>query len=338
LVNFWLIGYDFVMKIIIIAIFFVSLLIAVPAFAATPKTPVLGKAEIVSPTEIKWHFESRDKTAIAFELWNVITRNVVLKVDDPKATFIDEKNVVPADPDMACGRYVVAVNAEGERSFAQILTYPCVRTPPVAPPPPVIETKDNKIIKVNVSSGANDPATSIGVYEAKRGVWLSPENLFVADPFMEPVGNWGADMGSLLIGLRPNSSYMFYSRARSVTGELSKLSTPVAVRMPMEAADANAPVLDRIGELNNLRKQNFEQTFVTKSAAPVIAGFFRGSGVTVDLDDRPHQATVAGSGEVKSFSFAPGKIGSGFHYLRLGAVSEGAVYWTPTVEFYIQGK
>jgi hypothetical protein len=329
-------GYDFVMKIISIAIFFITLFFAVPALAATPKTPVLGKVEIASSTEIKWHFQNRDKTAVAFELWNVISRSVVLKVDDPKATFIDEKNIVPADPDQACGRYVVAVNAAGERSFAPILTYPCVRTPPTAPPPPAIEIKDDKIIKVTVSPGANDPATSIGVYEAKRGVWLSPENLFVADPFMEPVGNWGADMGSLLIGLRPNSSYVFYSRARSVTGELSKLSTPVAIRMPMEAADPGAPVLDRIGELNNLRKQNFDQTFVTKSVAPVIAGFFRGSGVTVDLDDRPHEATTAGSGEIKSFSFAPSNIGSGFHYLRLGAVFGGAVYWTPTVEFYIK--
>jgi hypothetical protein len=320
-------------KIIVVAIL---LLAPTMVLAATPKTPVLGKAEIVSPTEIKWHFQNRDKTAVAFELWNVLTRSVVLRVDDPKATFIDEKNIIPADPDQTCGRYVVALNAAGERSFSQKETYPCVRTPPVAPLPPVIEIKDNKIIKVTVSPGANDPATSIGVYEAKRGIWLSPENLFVANPFMEPVGNWGTDMGSLLIGLRPNSSYEFYTRARSVTGELSKLSTSVAIRMPAETSDAGAPVLDRIGELNNLRKQNFDQTFVTKSAAPAIAGFFRGSGVAVDLDDRPHQATIAGNGEVKSFSYAPGKIGSGFHYLRLGAVSEGAVYWTPTIEFYIK--
>ena len=80
-------------KIIIIAIL---LLAPTMVLAATPKTPVLGKAEIVSPTEIKWHFQNRDKTAVAFELWNVISQSLVLRVDDQKATFIDEKNIVPA--------------------------------------------------------------------------------------------------------------------------------------------------------------------------------------------------------------------------------------------------
>ena len=308
------------------------------ALAAAPKTPLLGNAEVVSSTEIRWHFTNRDKNAIAFELWNVLSRSVVSRVNDPKATFIEEDKIVPADPDQTCGRYVVAVNAGGERSFAPVETYPCVRTPPVIPPPPKIEVKENRTIKVTVDPGANDPATAIGIYEAERGVWLSPENLFVADPFMEPVGNWGADMGSTLIGLRPNSSYTFYSRARSVTGELSKFSTPVRIRMPAEPADAAAPILDRIGELKNLRGEKFDQTFVTKAAAPVIAGLYRGDSVTVDLDDRPYPAAISGAGEVKSFSYAPGKIGSGFHYLRLGAASNGWVSWTPTIEFYVQDK
>ncbi len=324
------------MKIIIIALFFALFILTRPVLAVTPKTPILGKAEVVSSTEIRWHFVNRDKNAVAFELWDVLGRRIVKRVDDKKATYITEDNIIPADPDQACGRYVVAVNKNGERSFGQVMTYPCVRTPPVVPPPPEIEIKDNKIIKVNVSSGANDPATSIGVYEAKRGVWLSPENLFVADPFMEPAGIWGADMGSVLIGLRHNSSYVFYSRARSVTGELSIWSTPVIIRMPAEVADPGAPVLDRIGELKNLRGEKLDQTFTVKSAAPVIAGIFRGANVTVDLDDRPYQATVFGSGEIKSFSFAPGKIGSGFHYLRLGAIANGTVSWSPTIEFLIK--
>jgi hypothetical protein len=322
-------------KIVLIA---TLLMIPTMVFAATPKTPVLGNAEVVNPTEIKWHFTNRAKDAVAFELWNVLSRSMLIRVDDPKAAFIDEKNIVPADPDQTCGRYIVAVNGKGERSFAQKETYPCVRTPPVVPPPPKVEIKDNNIIKVTVDPGANDPATAIGVYEARRGVWLSPENLFVAEPFMEPVGNWGADMGSTLAGLRPNSSYLFYSRARSVTGELSKFSAPVMIRMPAEPADAGAPVLDRIGETGNLRGEKLEQTFVTKSSAPVIAGLFRGDAVTVDLDDRPHAANISGGEGVKNFSFAPGTIGSGFHYLRLGALSAGAVHWTPTIEFYIPEK
>ncbi len=329
----------------------IALLILSPwiAFAAEPKTPVLGKPEIVSSNIIRWHFKNADKKAVAFELWNTISRTMLLRVDDPKAKYIDETNIVPADPDMACGRYVVAVNKEGERSFGQVMTYPCVRTPPAVPPAPQIDVIDGKIIKVTVSAGANDPAASIGVYDFKHGAWLSPEHIFVAETFMKPVGQWGADMGALLIGLRQNSSYELRSRARSVTGELSKWSDPVVVRMPAEKGDAFAPSLSQIGENTGLFGKSLNQTFITsakggsasggKFQKPVIAGIVNGSGVTVTLDDRPYQAIVKGDGAVKSFSFAPPeKLAPGFHYLRLGAIRDGAVAWSPTIEFEVLAK
>lgn len=312
------------------------LLMPAVAFAAEPKAPILLTPEIISADTIRWNFKNTDNKTVAFELWSVLSRSMILRVDNPNALFIDESNMVPADPDQSCGRYVVAVNDAGERSFDQIMTYPCVRVPPAVPPKPQVDVIDHKIIKVTVSSGANDPATSVGVYDFKRGAWVSPEHIFVADTFMRPVGNWGSDLGTLLIGLRPNSSYELRSRARSVTGELSKWSDPVAVRMPAEKGDAFAPSLDRIGDKTGLFNQSLLQTFTTKDQQPVIAGIVNGAGVTVTLDDQPYQATVKGNNEVKSFAFTPPtKLAPGFHYLRLGAIRNGGLAWTPTIEFSI---
>jgi hypothetical protein len=76
-----------------------------------------------------------------------------------------------------------------------------------------------------------------------------------------------------------------------------------------------------------------------KFQKPVIAGIVNGTGVTITLDDRPYQAEVKGDGEVKSFSFTPTfRIGTGFHYLRLGALRGGSVAWTPTIEFEVLAK
>jgi len=321
-------------KIIAIA---VLLLAPVGSFAAVPKAPILGEAQIISSTAIRWHFTNRDPRAVAFELWNVLSRSVVSKIDNPKATYIDENNIVPADPDMTCGRYIVAVTAKGERSFGQVRTYPCVRTPPVVPPAPKVEIMDKQIIKVTASSGANDPATSIGILETQRGAWVSPSEMFVANPELLTPGGWGTDMGTTLIGLRPNSSYSFVAVAQSVTGEVSKFSLPTVFRMPAEKGDAFAPSLAQIGESTGLLGKSLIQTFVTYGQTPTIAGLVNGSAVTVTLDDRPYQAKLAGAGEVKNFSFTPSfKIGTGYHYLRLGAQREGTVAWGPTIEFLVK--
>ena len=324
------------MKKIIAAMVF---LIAPMGATATPppKAPLLGGAQVVSPTVVRWHFTNRDPRAVAFELWSVLTRSVISKTDDPKASFIDEMNIIPADPDMTCGRYVVAVNAAGQRSFGQIRTYPCVRTPPVAPPAPKVEIVDRQIIKVTASSGANDPATAIGIYELQRGAWLSPVNTFVANPELLTPGGWGTDMGTTLIGLRPNSSYSFIAVAQSVTGEVSKYSAPTIFRMPIEKGDPFAPSLASIGEAAGLLGKSLVQTFVTKSRTPRIAGIAAGSAVTVTLDDRAYQADLAGAGEVKSFSFMPPfKIGTGYHYIRLGVQRDGTMAWSPTIEFVVK--
>jgi hypothetical protein len=321
-------------KIIVIAIL---LLLPMGTLAAVPRAPILGEAQIISPTAIRWHFTSRDPKAVAFELWDVLSRSVISKIDNPKATYIDETNIVPADPDMTCGRYVVAVNANGERSFGQVRTYPCVRTPPVAPPAPKVEIISKQIIKVTASSGANDPATAIGILETQRGEWVSPENMFVADPELLTSGGWGTDMGTTLIGLRPNSSYSFVAIAQSVTGEVSKWSTPTIFRMPAEKGDPFAPSLAQIGESVGLLGKSLIQTFTTKSQRPTIAGIVNGKAVTVTLDDRPYLAKLTGTGKVKSFSFTPSfKIGTGYHYIRLGAQRDGSVAWGPTIEFVVK--
>ncbi len=320
------------------ALFLVATLISPAAvFAAPLKAPVLGVPKIISPKVIRWNFQNVDKRAVAFELWDVLARKILLRVDNPKARFIDETNVIPADPDMACGRYVVAVDAQGEKSFGQVMTYPCVRTPPVAPTRPVVEIVDKQIIKITASSGANDPATGIGIYEANRGNWVSPDNMFTATPELLTPGEWGADLGTLLIGLRPNSSYTFLTRARSVTGELSPWTAPTTLRMPAENGDAFAPSLASIGETSGLLGKTLLQTFITKREQPAIAGIFSGNAVTVTLDDRPYQAATSGTGAIKNFSFAPpAKIGAGYHYLRLGALRGGSVAWSPTIEFVVK--
>jgi hypothetical protein len=304
---------------------------------AAPRSPLLLAPKIMSPTEIRWRFQNREPKAVAFELWDTIGRRMISRLDDPKASYIAETNVVPADPDMACGRYVVAVTADGRRSYGPVMTYPCVRTPPVAPPAPKVEIIDKNIIKITASSGANDPATGIGILEANRVNWVSPSSMFVAYPEILTPGEWGSDMGTMLIGLRPNSSYVFYAVARSVTGEVSPRSSAVSFRMPAEKGDAFAPSLASIGESRGLLGKPLTQTFATKSQTPVIAGIFKGSAVTVTLDDRPYLAQVSGSGEIKSFSFTPPfKIGTGYHYIRLGAQRNGSVAWSPTVEFVVK--
>lgn len=305
--------------------------------AVSVQSPVLGQPKIINSTQIRWPFMNRAKNVVAFELWDTIGRRILKRVDDPKATYIDETNVVPADPDMACGRYIVAVAKTGLRSFGQTMTYPCVRTPPVVPPKPRVEILDKQIIKVTASSGDNDPATAIGIYEANRGAWVSPSQMFTADPELLTHGMWGADIGTTLIGLRPNSSYVFYAQAQSVTGELTKFSQPTAFRMPAEVGEAFAPTLLSIGNSGNLLGQSFAQTFKAKSQRPRITGFVNGSGVTVTLDDRPYAATLSGAGQVKNFSFVPKfDIGKGYHYLRLGALRNGEVAWSPTIEFVVE--
>jgi hypothetical protein len=324
------------MKRILAAIIVVSPLSSVLP-PAPPKAPTLLAPKIVSPTEIRWQFRNNDSDAVAFELWDVLSRRVISRADDPKASYIAETNVIPADPDMACGRYVVAVGKNGLRSYGQKLTYPCVRTPPVPPSAPRIDIIDKNIIKVTASSGPNDPATAIGIADAKRGNWVSPQNMFVAFPEMLTPGEWGSDLGTTIIGLRPNSSYDFYAVARSVTGEVSAKSSVVSFRMPAEKGDAFAPSLARIGETGDLLGRSLMETFVTKGGRPVIAGIVNGEGVTVTLDDRPFQATVTGTGTVKSFAWTPpSDIGSGYHYLRLGAIRNGSVAWTPTIEFLVK--
>jgi len=328
--------YEGMKKIILAMVFLIA---PSGVLAAPPKAPVLGEAQVVSSTQVRWHFKNRDPQAVAFELWSVLSRSVISKIDDPKASYIDEKNIIPADPDMTCGRYVVAVNAQGLRSFGQVRTYPCVRTPPVVPPPPKVEIMDKQIIKVTASSGANDPATAIGIYELQRGAWVSPENTFVANPELLTPGGWGTDMGTTLIGIRPNSSYSFAAVAQSVTGEVSKYSKPTVFRMPIEKGDPFAPVLAVIGESTGLIGKSLTQTFATKSQTPTIVGIAAGSAVTVTLDDRPYQATLAGAEEVKSFSFTPSfKIGTGYHYIRLGVQRDGTMAWSPTIEFKVVGK
>jgi len=214
-----------------------------------------------------------------------------------------------------------------------------VRTPPVAPPTPKVEIIDKNIIKITASSGANDPATAVGIVEANRGNWVSPTSMFVAFPELLTPGEWGADMGTTLIGLRANSSYSFYAVAQSVTGAVSPHSAMVSFRMPAENGDAFAPSLASIGEARGLFGQSLLQTFTTKSQRPAITGIFKGSAVTVTLDDRPYLAQVSGSGEIKSFSFTPpSKIGTGYHYLRLGSHRDGEVAWTPTIEFVVLAK
>jgi len=323
-------------KIIIAAIL---LLAPVGALAAVPKAPILGEAQIISPTAVRWHFTNRDPKAVAFELWSVISRSVISKIDNPKATYIDETNIVPADPDMTCGRYVVALNAKGERSFGQVRTYPCVRTPPVTPPAPKVKIMDKQIIKVTASSGANDPATAIGILETQRGNWVSPENMFVANPELLTIGGWGTDIGTTLIGLRPNSSYSFVAVAQSVTGEVSKFSLPTVFRMPAEKGEAFAPSLGRIGENAGLFGKPLDQTLTTKNQQPIIAGIVNANAVTITLDDRPYLAKLTGAGEVKNFTFTPSsKIGTGYHYLRMGAQRDGSVAWSPTIEFRVVAK
>lgn len=323
------------MKNILAALVVIAPLSAMPA--APPKAPTLLEPKIVSPTEIRWQFKNNEPKAAAFELWSVLDRRRISRVDDPKATFIAETNVVPADPDMACGRYIVAVDKGGAMSFGQKFTYPCVRTPPVAPTPPEVKIIDKNIIRVTASSGANDPATAIGIADIERGNWVSPQNMFVAFPELLTPGQWGSDLGTTLIGLRPNSSYGFYAVAQSVTGEVSAKSPLVSFRMPAEKGDPFAPSLGRIGENGRLLGQSLIQTFVTKSLRPTIAGIVNGNGVTVTLDDRPYPAAVSGSGTVKSFSWVPpADIGTGYHYLRLGAIRDGSVAWTPTIEFLVK--
>jgi hypothetical protein len=322
------------MKQLIIILFF--LFAPAVVLAAPPKAPLLGKAEIVSSTHIRWHFKNVDAAVVGFELWDAIARRVIMSVQNSKAAFIDEKNIVPADPDMACGRYVAAVNKNGERSFGPVLTYPCVRTPPVPPPAPVIEQVKEKVINITVRPGDNDPAVALGIYEANRGVWVSPENLFVAAPYFKSVGEWGSDWGSLLIGIRPGSSYEFRAIARSVTGELSAWSQPSFYRLPAESGEPYAPLVDVLGENIGLANKNSATTFRTKSEQPLIAGIFSGTAVTVTLDDRPYLALVKGDGAVKNFSFIPAfKIGTGYHYLRVGAHRSGMVAWGPTIEFAV---
>lgn len=322
------------MKRLLAAIIIISPL---SASAAVPKAPTLLPPQIVSPTEIRWPFKNNEPKAVAFELWDVLGRRMISQVVNPKASYIAETNIVPADPDMACGRYIVAVDDKGGRSFGQVMTYPCVRTPPVAPPVPNVEIIDSKIINVTASSGANDPATAIGIYETQRRNWISPANMFVAEPEMLTPGGWGTDMGSKLIGLRPNSSYTFVARAQSVTGEISKWSEKIFFRMPAEAGDAFAPSLSQIGESTGLLGKSLIQTFATKKQMPTIAGIVNGNAVTVTLDDRPYLAEVKGEGTVKSFSFTPSaKIGEGYHYLRLGAHRNGVIAWTPTIEFLVK--
>jgi hypothetical protein len=315
-----------------------AIIIASPttAVATVPKQPTLFPPQIVSPTEIRWRFKNNDPRAVAFELWSTISRSKISAVDNPQATYIAETNIVPADPDMACGRYIVAVDKTGKRSFGQKLTYPCVRTPPVPPTPPKVQILDKNIIKVTADSGANDPATSLGIYESQRGVWVSPANMFVANPELLTPGAWGADLGTTLIGLRPNSSYTFLSQAQSVTGETTKFSMSTTFRMPAEKGDPFAPSLARLGEATGLLGQSLIQTFVTKSQRPTIAGIANAKAVTVTLDDRPYLAEITGTGEVKNFSFTPSfKIGAGYHYLRLGAQRDGTVAWSPTIEFRV---
>ena len=149
-------------------------------------------------------------------------------------------------------------------------------------------------------------------------------------------GGWGTDMGTTLIGLRPNSSYSFVAVAQSVTGEVSKFSLPTVFRMPAEKGDPFAPSLAQIGKSTGLLGKSLIQTFVTYGQTPTIAGIVNGNAVTVTLDDRPYLAKLTGTGEVKSFSFTPSfKIGTGYHYIRLGAQRDGTVAWSPTIEFKV---
>jgi hypothetical protein len=121
-----------------------------------------------------------------------------------------------------------------------------------------------------------------------------------------------------------------------VTGQVSKYSAPTVFRMPIEKGDPFAPSLASIGEASGLFGKSLVQTFATKSQTPTIAGIAAGSAVTVTLDDRPYQAKLAGAGEVKSFSFTPSfKIGTGYHYIRLGVQRDGLVAWSPTIEFVV---
>jgi len=314
-----------------------ALVVPLVSHAAPPRAPILGTPEVKGPAQIRWHFRSTDQSAVAFELRDELARSALRRVDDPAATFIDETNVVPADPDMACARYVVAMNAAGERSFGQPITYGCVRTPPVPPPLPKIDILDGRLARIVISNGANDPAVGLGIYEAVRGVWVSPEHLFVADPLYRTVGEWNAGDGVLLIGLRPNASYAFAAQARSVTGERSAFTPTVAVRTPAEAGDPGAPTLDRIGPLGPLRASPLTQTFTMRDRRPVIAGLVATRAtVAITLDDRPYPAVVAPSaGPVASFTFVPPFLAPGIHTLRLGAARDGGTAWTPTIEFRV---
>jgi hypothetical protein len=275
---------------------------------------------------------------VAFELRDELGRRAIKRINDPNASSIDETNVVPADPDGFCARYVVAINAAGESSFGQTLTYPCVRTPPVTPPTPKVEVLDKNIVKITVDAGINDPATGLGVYELEHDSWVSPTHLFTANPTYPTIGEWNAADGVELIGLRPNTGYAFALRARSMTGALSKFTPLVRIRTFAETSDPGAPILDRIGSLGNLRSRSILQTFVVKDKAPVIAGLVTsGALVAIDLDDRPFQATVVpGAGALSSFYLKPGRLSKGLHTVRLGALKDGATIWTPTIEFRVK--
>ncbi len=315
-----------------------SVLFPLSALAVPPSAPILLAPEVKSSTHIRWHFRNSDPSAVSYELRDELGRRTLQRVDNPRATYIDETNVIPADPDMACARYVVAINKNGEQSFGQKLTYPCVRTPPVIVPQPTAEIVDMHVLKITLTHGANDPAVGLGVYEAERGAWVSPEHLFTATPTFLTIGAWNAVNGVLLIGLRPHTSYTFYAQARSVTGERSKFSAATRVRMPAEPAQPGAPTLDRLGELSNLRTQTLSQTFQIRQTRPVIAGLVAaGALVTIDIDDRPYVATVAPPrGGVSSFDFESPKLSTGLHTLRLGAIHNGTAAWTPTIEFRVK--
>ena len=76
-------------------------------------------------------------------------------------------------------------------------------------------------------------------------------------------------------------------------------------------------MLDRIGELKNLRGEKFDQTFSVKSVAPVIAGIFRGGdkrcsgngqvvGIAVPFSIRPF--ADANDGDIAGDSIPIGAV------------------------------
>ncbi len=171
-----------------------------------PRTPT-----VLSPTSVRWNFAGAPKEGVRLLKKGADGGFIeILKAEQPNLQYLDETGLRANTA--VTNRYIQSVITDDQRKLADAEAPRQLGTPTLPPSPlptPTIVRLDDRVVKIRLDAGANEPPLTVAIQDAVSSLWLGEGRALTgAEPIYKKIDEWNDTADGLqIVGLTPNTSY-----------------------------------------------------------------------------------------------------------------------------------